>query len=84
MFAFAPKNIRFLTSLDAILRLLAAWMIVRHQLVPRRLGLGWLMIVGATNGAIELAIFHKIFIASRVYDTVTAYLLGGLGIIPNP
>ena len=66
----SSKNLRYVIAADPFMRLLvASWM-------PRR---KWLLIV---NAAVELFLFHTIFVTSNVYDPVTHELLRALRMLP--
>lgn len=85
VFALVPsRNVRNIIVADPIIRLLAAWCIVKYQLAPRNLGLMALGALALANAAAELPLFHTIFITSQVYDPVTYNLLYALGALPRP
>jgi 4-amino-4-deoxy-L-arabinose transferase-like glycosyltransferase len=84
VFSFlASKNVRYVIMADPLLRVLAAWVLVGRPLVTVR----WLFPVTAAvivcSGAVELAIFHRVFVTGAVYDPVTENLLRALGAISH-
>jgi 4-amino-4-deoxy-L-arabinose transferase-like glycosyltransferase len=84
IFALVPsKNLRFHVMLDPFLRLLAAWIIASTAVTARALSAWILAAVAAANAAIEIEIFHTIFIAHDGYDPVTQTLLQALGALPR-
>lgn len=78
---FAPvKNLRYAVGADGLMRALSAWLLL-ERILPSfgpRVGL----LFGAVNGLAELAIFHRAFVAGRVYDPVTAELTRALSMSP--
>jgi len=84
VFALVPsKNLRFHVMLDPFLRLLAAWVIASTAVTARMLKAWTLAGVAVANAAIELEIFHTIFIGHGAYDPVTQNLLQALGALPR-
>jgi 4-amino-4-deoxy-L-arabinose transferase-like glycosyltransferase len=82
-FALTSRSVRFVAAVDPLLALLAAWTIVEHQIAPRGLGLGAIAAVAAIDGAVGIALFHRIFLVRGVYDPVTYSLLWALDAIPR-
>jgi Dolichyl-phosphate-mannose-protein mannosyltransferase len=72
----ASKNLRYVVAADPFLRILAASFAIGVRRVPLAIGI-------AVNAAVELFLFHRIFIAAAVYDTVTDQLLRALRMLPR-
>lgn len=76
--AIPSQNLRYIVSVDPLLRVLAAAYLVLQarsgRFVAGALGL---------NAAVELLLFHRVFIEGRVYDPVTAELLRALEMLPR-
>ena len=80
----SSKNLRYYAALDPLLRILAAWTIVEHQLrgsTRRQI----LIAVGVVivSGGLDFALFHHVFITGNVYDPVTLTLTRALEMIPR-
>jgi 4-amino-4-deoxy-L-arabinose transferase-like glycosyltransferase len=80
-------NVRYVSFLDVLLRILAVLTVVAlfgdpvaHRL--RRVGL--VVVVLLLLAAHDLWLFHTIFVQAKVYDPVTASLAQALGLIPTP
>jgi len=71
----SSKNVRYVVTADSPMRILAASWLATDM---RR---AWILI--AINAAIELAIFHQVFITAGVYDPVTHDLLHALRMLPS-
>ncbi|HEX6086944.1 MAG TPA: glycosyltransferase family 39 protein [Thermoanaerobaculia bacterium] len=78
----SSKNLRFIVMLDPLVRLLAAWVVVRPDLGAEA-RTSTLIAAGAANAAIELELFRAIFITGGVYDPVTHTLLAAMGAVPH-
>ena len=84
VFAIVPsKNLRFHVMLDPFFRLLAAWVIASSAVTANACKAWALAGVAAANAAIEIEIFHTIFIKHGGYDPVTQTLLQALGALPR-
>lgn len=70
------QNLRYIAAVDPLLRIVAAAFLVEQ---PRR----WLPAGLVINAAVELLLFHAIFIRAQVYDPVTAALLRALKMLPR-
>lgn len=77
------KNVRLLVTADPLIRILAAWLFVRHPLVRPRWAVTATVLLIVVNAIAELAIFHRVFVAAAVYDPVTENLLRALGAISH-
>lgn len=78
VFCLSPsKNVRYVILADPLLRLLSGWLLVTR--VHRNAVLASLLAAGA---AVEIWLFHRIFVAGGVYDPVSDNLLRALRIIP--
>lgn len=83
-FAIVPsKNLRFYVMLDPMIRLLAAWVVASAAVAGRAASGSIVAVVAAANAAIELELFHRIFIVHGVYDPVTQTLLQALAALPR-
>lgn len=74
----SSKNLRYIVSVDPLLRLLAAtfaWTELRDK--------RWLALAIVVNAAVELLLFRTIFIAGNVYDPVSDDLLRALKMLPR-
>lgn len=65
---FPSKNLRFAVMLDPMIRLLAAWLVAVPAVTGRALSGFALSAIATVNAAIELELFHTIFIRGGVYD----------------
>lgn len=79
----SSKNLRFIVIIDPVVRMLAAWLIATSDATRRVLSGATVVAIGAINAAIELELFHAIFIRGGVYDPVTHSLLQALGAVPR-
>jgi 4-amino-4-deoxy-L-arabinose transferase-like glycosyltransferase len=69
----SSKNLRYVVTADPMMRLLVASALPRGR---------WTIAFLAVNAAVELALFHIIFVANSVYDPVTYELLHALKMVP--
>jgi 4-amino-4-deoxy-L-arabinose transferase-like glycosyltransferase len=83
MAIMSSKNLRFIVVIDPVVRMLAAWLIATSDATRRVLSGATMFAIGAINAAIELELFHAIFIRGGVYDPVTHSLLQALGAVPR-
>jgi hypothetical protein len=72
------QNLRYIVHADPLLRILAAAFLVGALKKPRALAALLLL-----NAAVELALFHRIFVTAQVYDPVTDNLLRALKMLPH-
>ena len=80
----SSKNLRYYAALDPLLRILAAWTIVEHQLRgSSRKQLLIAATVVVVSVGMDLALFHRLFITGNVYDPVTLTLTRALEMIPH-
>jgi hypothetical protein len=70
----SSKNLRYLIPADPLLRLLVASWLPRGR---------WWTVALIANAAIELAIFHAVFVTAAVYDPTTSELLRALKMLPH-
>ena len=77
--AFLPsQNLRYVVTADPLLRILAGTFLF-SEVRQRK----WLIALLLVNAAVELTLFHAIFIAGEVYDPVTDNLLRALQMLPR-
>ncbi|MBK8256337.1 MAG: tetratricopeptide repeat protein [Polyangiaceae bacterium] len=81
-FALLPKNARFLVVLDPAMRVFAAWAWLACFAVGKAWARATAVALGV-NGAVELALFYRVFVAEGTYDPTTHGLLSALGAIPR-
>jgi len=79
----SSKNVRYVVAADPLIRILAAWVLVRGSLVPARWKAPTMAAMIALSAITELAIFQRVFVAAAVYDPVTESLLRALGAISH-
>lgn len=79
----SSKNLRFVMVVDPVIRLLAAWVIATPVATGRTIGVPALAAIAAASAAIEIELFHAIFIRGGVYDPVTETLLQAVGSVPR-
>jgi 4-amino-4-deoxy-L-arabinose transferase-like glycosyltransferase len=72
------QNLRYIVCADPLLRILVAAFIAIELRDRTRVVITLLVI----NAAVELALFHRIFITGGVYDPVTQNLLRALRMVP--
>ena len=77
------KNLRFAIMIDPVVQILAAWLLAVPAATGRALSSVALTTAALANGAIEIELFHVVFIRGGVYDPVTATLLQSLGAVPH-
>jgi hypothetical protein len=78
----ASKNLRCVVMLDPFLRIAAAWLIV-HPIEGRTARPASIVALVAANTAIDIELFHAVFIRGAVYDPVTRTLFAALGAVPR-
>lgn len=72
------QNLRYIVSADPLLRILAA-----AYLMPETRSRWWLATTLGANAAVELLLFHRVFVIGQVYDPVTANVLRALQMLPR-
>jgi hypothetical protein len=72
------QNLRYIVSADSLVRIFVSG----YLLTERRLERG-LIAALVVNAAVELALFHRIFVTGQVYDPVTDNLLRALHMLPR-
>jgi len=72
------QNVRYVVSVDPLLRILAAAFVVT-EIGDRK----WLAPALVVNAAVDLALFYVVFIAGQVYDPVTDSVLRALKMLPR-
>jgi 4-amino-4-deoxy-L-arabinose transferase-like glycosyltransferase len=72
------QNLRYIVSADPLLRILVAGFVMSEERLNRGL-----VIALVANAAVELMLFHRVFIAAQVYDPVTDNLLRALRMLPR-
>lgn len=77
----SSMNLRFVVMLDPVIRLLAAWAVLHIGTAAVRLRT--VIAIALANAAIELELFHRVFIDETVYDPVTQAILDSLGAVPR-
>lgn len=72
------QNLRYIVCADPLLRILAAAYVMPEGRLRR-----WLAGALGFNAAVELLLFHRVFLVGQVYDPVTANVLRALEILPR-
>jgi|GEM_PF-1352414 len=86
VFIGLPKDLRFLVILDPILRLLAAWFVVRLPWFVQASRAAQSVVFAlllAINTTVESWLFDRIFRQSNMLDPTTSDILAALGAIPR-
>ena len=83
VFFFLPKNLRFYAVLDPLARLLVAWFLCEVLPIGKSLAaLFWTALL-LCQSALELALFHRTFVASSVTDPTASAIFRALAVVPS-